>query len=123
MRVGAADNLLHVGSRRRVNHTGRPPVAAGHGVLAVTAQRLLAAVDGVGAYRDGDFAEERVERGGHDCPRGLGPHQIPVLAFASISAGAADADSRSVTPCRVRGFGPPVAQSSSSTVCTMGGSR
>jgi hypothetical protein len=71
MRVGAADDLLHVGSRGRVNHAGWRPVAARHSVLAVTAQRLLAAVDGVGADRGGDFAEERVERGGHDCLAGL----------------------------------------------------
>jgi hypothetical protein len=123
MRVGAADDLLHVGGRGRVNHAGRPPIAAGHGVLGVTAQRLLAAVDGGGADRGGDFAEERFKRGGHDCPRGLGPHQIPVLAAASVLAGAAGAGSRSVTPCRTGGFGPPAAQSSSSTVCTIGQPR
>jgi hypothetical protein len=71
MRVGTADNLLYVGSRGRVNHAGRSPIAAGHGVLAVTAQRLLAAVDGISADRGGDFTEERVERGGHECSRGL----------------------------------------------------
>src|SRR6516225_204706 len=110
-------------ARGRVNHAGRPPVAAGHGVLAVTAQRFLAAVDGVASNRGGDFAEEYFERGGHNYPRRFAPHQIPVLAAASILAGAAGAGSRSLTPCRAGGFGPPVAQSSSSTVCTIGWPR
>src|SRR5215472_11706364 len=123
MRVGAADDLLHVGSRGRVNHAGRPPVAAGHGVLSVTAQRFLAVVDGVASDRGGDFAEEYFERGGHNYPRRLAPHQIPVLAAASILTGAARVGSRSVTPCRAGGFGPPVAQSSNSTVCTIGWPR
>src|SRR6516164_4446293 len=98
MRISAADDLLHVGSRARVNHAGRPPVAAGHGVLAVTAQRFLAAAYGVAPDRGGDFAEEYFERGRQKCPRGLAAHQMPVLAADSILAGAAGAGSRSVTP-------------------------
>src|SRR5262249_60731609 len=107
MRIGAADDLLHVGSRGRVTHAGRPPVAAGHGVLAVTAQRFLAAVDGVASDRGGDFAEEYFERGGHNYPRGLAPHQIPVSAAASILAGAAGGGPPRPTPCRGGGVGAP----------------
>src|SRR5262249_44441259 len=73
--------------------------------------------------RGGDFAEEYFERGRHNCPRGLAPHQIPVIAAASILVGAAGDGSRSVTPCMAGGFGPPVAQSSNSTVCTIGWPR
>src|SRR5262245_62785942 len=80
MRIGAADDLLHVGSRGRVNHAGRPPVAAGHGVLAVTAQRLLAAVDGVTSDCGGDFVDEYLERGGHNCALRFARHQLTVLA-------------------------------------------
>src|SRR5262249_19148617 len=118
MRIGAADYQLYAGGRGRGDHARRPPVAAGHGVLAVAAQRFLAVVDGIGAERCGDFAEAHIELGCHDCPRELAYHQIPVLAAASVLIGAAGAGSRSVTPCKAHGFGPPVAQSSSSTVCT-----
>src|SRR5262249_60589902 len=117
MGVGTADDLLHVGSRRRVNHAGRPPVAPGHGILAITAQCLLAAVDGIRADSGADVAEEHVKRGFHDCPRELDLHQIPVFAAISVLANAAGAGSPRLAPLPPATFRPPLAPPTSSTTC------
>ena len=61
MRVRRPHDRLHVGGGGRVDHAGRRPVAARHGVLAITPDRLLGAIDAVGAERAGDLGEERFE--------------------------------------------------------------
>ena len=51
MGVRRAHDRLYVGGRGRVDDAGWRPIAARHGVLAVTADRFFGAIDAVGAER------------------------------------------------------------------------
>src|SRR3984957_70317 len=132
--VRRAHDQLHVAGRGRVDDASGRAIAARHRVLAVTADRLFRAIDAVGAERTGNGGEKRFEiRRCHGSPLFTPfslPHQMPVglgsaatgaLVASSCAAGARrTAGSRKRVAVSAGGIGPPVAQSNSSTVCTIG---
>ena len=135
MRVGRPHDQLHIGRGGRVDHAGGRPIAARHGVFAITPDRFFGAIDAVGAERACDRREKRFEiRRVMQAPLCT----VPCKSFTRCRwdwdrrrAGALVASSGAA--CAVRGavrakagrrkaggIGPPVAQSNNSTVCTIG---
>src|SRR5580658_1324489 len=137
MGIRGTDYGLNVSGRGGINDASRRLVAAWHRIFAIAQNCFIGTVDALSAERSGNFGEERVEIGcAHDWPlvadasfKNLHGHQIAVAFESTGDDGAAipgatalgsSTGARSLQRERTGGSSPPVAQSSSSTVCTTG---